>query len=348
MRIEFEKTIEEVSFHSPLADMARVTGEIERRRDPLTGRVTVLSSFLKDKAGVLFPDTDRALLTELATQTRPKCFFCPERVASVTPKYPEEWIPGGRIRRGECLLFPNLFPISAVHAVIAVGEKHHRDLDDFPPGLLADGLSCALELIERVAPKAPALTCYTLNGNYLFPGGASIVHPHFQLLGSRYPAAAVAELRTACDRFRSERGSDYFDALLETEGRAGERLIGSTGSATWIAPFAPTGLNEVIGVLPQIRSLKEMTPDRTRDLAEGLSKVLAGYHRSGCSTFNFSVFSDALDAKAPAFPVFLRVMCRQNVYPNHRTDDYFVQKLLGEEIAVSSPETLAARLREGF
>ena len=57
---------------------------------------------------------------------------------------------------------------------------------------------------------------------------------------------------------------------------------------------------------------------------------------------------DALDAKAPAFPVFLRVMCRQNVYPNHRTDDYFVQKLLGEEIAVSPPETLAARLREGF
>lgn len=128
MKIEFVKTNETVSFFSPLADMKLVTGEIERRTDPLTGRVTVLTSFLKDKASVLFPDTDKALLSELVAQTRDKCFFCPERVEVVTPRFQEAWIEGGRIRRGTCLLFPNLFPISAVHGVAAVGEKHHRNV----------------------------------------------------------------------------------------------------------------------------------------------------------------------------------------------------------------------------
>lgn len=348
MKIEFEKTTESVSFHSPMAHMKIVTGDIERRKDPLTGRVAVLSSFLADKAAVLFPDTDWDLLDEVAELSRPNCFFCPERVESATPRFQEEWIPDGRVRRGECLLFPNLFPISAVHGVVAVGKNHHRHLDDFPAELLRDGLACAIGFVETVAPKEPSLIYYTINSNYLFPGGASIVHPHFQLLGSQYPATAVAQIKTACEQFKEESGSDFFNALLETEKQCGDRIIDSAGSVKWLTPFAPAGLNEVLGVLPDVRSLLEMTPERLEALADGLSRVLAGYHRLGCSTFNFSIFSDALSADSPAFPIFLRIMCRQNVYPNHRTDDYFVQKLLGEEITISSPETLAEQLRPLF
>ena len=44
--------------------------------------------------------------------------------------------------------------------------------------------------------------------------------------------------------------------------------------------------------------------------------------------------------------MFLRIVCRQNVQPNYRTDDYFIQKLLGEEIMLTPPEQLAAELRD--
>ena len=47
----------------------------------------------------------------------------------------------------------------------------------------------------------------------------------------------------------------------------------------------------------------------------------------------------------PFFPVFVRVITRQNVYPNYRCDDYFLQKLLGEELILTPPEELAENLR---
>ena len=50
--IRFESFSENVRFHSPLKQMELVDVEIQRRRDPLSGRCAIYSSALKDKGGM--------------------------------------------------------------------------------------------------------------------------------------------------------------------------------------------------------------------------------------------------------------------------------------------------------
>jgi galactose-1-phosphate uridylyltransferase len=346
--IQFEKTTEKVEFHSPLVGMQKVTQRIERRCDPLTGRWSILAGSLQDKAATIYGPSDYSLMDQLAKKSRPGCFFCPERVEKMTPRFAEEWLAGGCIKKGECFLFPNLFPIGAVHAVIAVGHQHHRLLDDFPSLLIKDAFSAAVEFMGSVHRADNRIRYFSLNGNHHLPAGASVLHPHYQILGGRYPQTAAIELVQCCAHFRQTRQAEYFKQLIKVEQKQGERYIGACGSSHWMAAFAPKGTCEILGVLPDCPSFAHATEKDLGDLAQGLSRVLAHYHGLGFSSYNFSVFSSSLNEPNHDFPVFIRVICRQNVYENYRADDYFLQKLLGEEIVVFSPEALAAGLKQSF
>ncbi len=348
MTIELRRTHETLRFHSPLEGMALVEQQVERRQDPLLGHWAACSSGLTGKGQFFFHDTDQALMDQVAAETKERCFFCPERVEASTPRYPEDLLPGGCLRKGECFLFPNLFPIAPVHAVVALGEAHYRRLDDFPADLLADGLGAAVEFVWRYHERDPEACYFSINGNYLFPAGASLVHPHLQVLGGRHPATAVERLLIAASRWEWQHGGGYFSQLLEHEERAGDRWIGRSGPACWLTSWAPAGSNEVMGVLPGHRALGSLDDAAVRGLAEGLSKVLAHYARLGFSTFNFSIQAGACDDAGGPFPVHLRVICRQNVAKNYRTDGYFLQRMLGEELMLTLPEDLAEGLREGW
>jgi len=41
-----------------------------------------------------------------------------------------------------------------------------------------------------------------------------------------------------------------------------------------------------------------------------------------------------------------KIISRQNLYPNYRTDDYFLQKMLQSELIFNLPEDLAEQLRK--
>ena len=343
--MEFTTTEETLRFRSPLAGMALVEQRIQRRQDPLLGHWAVGSSGMVGKAQFVFNPFDREHMTALAARTERTCLFCPQRVEQVTPRYPDELIPGGCMRRGECFLFPNLFPVAPVHAVVALGGQHYRELPDFPATLLADGLALAIDFARRYRAAVPTPRFFSVSGNYLPPAGASQVHPHVQVLGGRHPATAVERLRQASLRWREEHGAPYFEQLLAHEEAAGERWVGRSGESAWLTAFAPLGAMEVLGVLPGVGHLVEVGEQAVADLARGLSAALAHYGRLGLSTFNFSLFSDACDGEPGTFPVFLRLICRQNVAPDYRADDYFVQRLLGEELMVTLPEDLAEGMR---
>ncbi|HUU01641.1 MAG TPA: hypothetical protein VM425_09390 [Myxococcota bacterium] len=345
MGISFEKFTESVEFHSPMQCMELVKHVIERRRDPLTGRIAIGSLALAGKGEFFFGPTDQALIEKIATDTRSNCLFCPEYVERSTPRYRDAWLPGGALRQGECFLFPNLFPLSAVHAVVVLGEKHYRNLDDFPADLVRDGLAVSLDFIRTLFGNAPENAYFTVNANYLFPAGASMVHPHMQIFGGRYPATAVSELLDDCRRYHDENGRDYFEQLVEEEEKLGKRYIRSSGPVHWLTPFAPTGTNEVLGVLPDRPHLLRLDDTAIEGLAMGISTVLAYYGEKGFSTFNFSLYSGRLNDEASPAPVFVRILCRQNVRKYYRADDYFIQKLLGEELILTTPEDLAAGLR---
>jgi galactose-1-phosphate uridylyltransferase len=346
--IRFETHFQESSFTNPMKNHALDTHTLEIRRDPLTGSQSTFNEGLKDKAVFFFGVTDPRLVEQLAEAGRATCFLCEDRWKLATPRYPEELLAEGRVEVGEAVLFPNLFPVSQVHAVIRVGNAHYLPLDAFEPARILEGFQACRTFTEALARVLPDAEHLTINGNYLHPAGASIAHPHFQLVGGDLPCTWMERILSLGRDWHRQGGQCYWQTLAETERSSGERYVGETGPVCWITSFSPQGTNEVLGLLPEKRNFLEMDGDDLRGLADGLSRVLKGYGSLGVSTFNFSVFSGPLTEPDDSFRCFLRIVSRQNVYENYRTDDYFLQKLLRNELILTLPEELASMLRDFF
>lgn len=345
--ITFERSVEKAAFFSPLAGMSFAEQTIEVRRDPLTGMTAVSSSELATKEEMFYGKTDWQHAEELARRSREGCFFCPEKVMETTPRYPDEVVSGGRLRRGRALVFPNLFPLAALHAVVTYPESHWLRPSEFAADLLAEGLGAAVDFARRAESVYPDLEHLELCCNHMLPAGASMVHPHFQVFGGAAVPWLVRSQWQAATAFRAAHGVRYYEALVDEESERGERLIASRAGCTWLTPFAPAGGREVIAVLPAFSRVSQLGDEQVDALAAGMAAVLAWYEREGLSAFNFTLFGGPLAADA-GHPVVLRIVARSAFKQDYRTDDYFLQKQLGGELIFATPEEIAATLRPHF
>ena len=181
-KIQFESTDSPLTILEPSKGFAEGLHTVVVRRDPLLGDTSVYNPFLKDKAKLFFGENDPDLLRQLIESSRKACFFCGESVTNSTPKYPSALVPEGRIRSGEAILFPNLFSIAKYHAITALSRAHFLALSEFTPAVVADGLSVNQEFLNAVYRDDTSVPFTIVCANYLFPAGASLVHPHLQML----------------------------------------------------------------------------------------------------------------------------------------------------------------------
>ncbi|NOZ85583.1 MAG: hypothetical protein GXP49_04850 [Deltaproteobacteria bacterium] len=354
--MNLESTIELARFHSPLKNGAIDEQSMEIRTDPLLGHKAVFNPGLEDKVEILFPRTDEKYLVERSEATKKSCFLCNGRWRTAAPRYEDSLVPGGRIQKGRAVLFPNLFPLSSIHAVVMLGDEHFRRLNQFEPSLLGDGFKVALELVKRCEKVMPGIKYFTINANYMPPAGASVMHPHLQLLGSTLPGTHHQKLLSRSRAWFEREKACYFRELVEQEEQ-GPRMIARQGSGCWLAAYAPLGGHEIQCIWPEKASFLDFEDRDVDDLACGLSAMLSTYHDLGLSTFNFSMFgartnSEGRDkggnSESDYFKCMLRLVNRQNMVPDHRTDDYFFQKLLENEIILRKPGELAGLAREHF
>jgi galactose-1-phosphate uridylyltransferase len=346
--IQFERTVEKAGFFSPLAGMEFASQTIEVRRDPLTGVTAVSSSELETKEEMFFGTTDWAHAEELARRSREGCFFCPEKVLDTTPRYHDDIVEGGRLQRGSALVFPNLFPLAALHAVVTFPEHHFLRTSEFTPELLEEGLGAAVDFAGRAERVDPGLEHLEICCNHMPPAGASLAHPHFQIFGGPAVPWLVQMFWERSAAFKAEHGISYWQTLVTEEQARGDRFIEARAGCRWLVPFAPTGGREVIAVVPSVDRVSKLGDEQVAALAQGLSRVLAWYEREGLSAFNFSMYGGPLRDGDDAHPVVLRVIARSAFKPDYRTDDYFLQKQLGGEIMFDTPEQIAAALRDEF
>ncbi len=343
--IRFERSEERAVFHSPLAGMELAEQVIEVRRDPLTGMTAVASAELRTKEETFYGKTDWAYADALAAATREGCFFCPEKVLQSTPRYPDNVLPGGRLERGRALVFPNLFPLAGLHAVVTFPEKHFLRPSQFTPDLLEEGVGAAVEFMGRAELAYPDLEHLELCCNNMLPAGASLVHPHFQVFGGPAVPWLLRYVWERAEAFVAEHGTSYWRALVDEERELGERFVFEDAGVAWLASFAPTGGREFVGVVPGVRRASGLDEAQVAALAAGLSKVLALYEDEGLSAFNFTLGGGPLAGSVDVHAVTLRVIARSAFKPDYRTDDYFLQKQLGGELIFIPPEELAATLR---
>jgi galactose-1-phosphate uridylyltransferase len=183
--------------------------------------------------------------------------------------------------------------------------------------------------------------------NYLLPAGASLVHPHLQLLATHVPYSYHDRLMSSAAEYTLRNGTSYFDDLVSREIALNERFIAKDGEWHWLAPFSPLGANEIMAVHDSVSDLGQLMERDLRDLCDGVARVLAFFESLGRLSFNFTLYS-ARGAETVGGRLVMKLVTRQNLYPNYRNDDYFLQKMLQTELILTPPEELAQKAKAFF
>jgi galactose-1-phosphate uridylyltransferase len=338
--IDFEERDMEASVPDLAAGGAWTRTQLRWRRDPLTGASARLLT------GVKLQPRTRPDLADLAAPPA----FCPfdaDRLETATSPFPPEITTEGRIRCGQAVVVPNVMAY-ATHSAVGVydTERHFLDLDELTPTLIADALVAMVRHAQAVRRFDPGAAWSSINANYLPPSGASLVHPHLQ---SAHDAAGLTHQRILAERSRewAEVNQPYWVTLVDQEAN-GPRWVGHTGRVAWLTPFAPTGFNEVWGVVAGVADLIDLTEDDCRALGEGLSRVFTMYHHWNLASFNFGIMGGGPRSAQNAFHVVLKVVSRSNPEPIYRSDATYFERLYGEALVDVSPEEVAEGLRAAF
>lgn len=283
-------------------------------------------------------------LEDLSELSIKNCSFCPGNIETATPKFPPDISKNGRIKRGEATVFPNLFPFAKYHAMAVLTEKHCISLDKFTKVQIGDAITASIDYFGRI--DALGAKYFSLNWNHLPPSGASIIHPHIQLVGDEMPTHATNRYIEASKRYYEEYNENYWLRLIKDEERLGERFIGRTGKAAWISSFAPLGNNEVSMIFEGISSIMELTRKDISDISEGIGRILRGYSSMYKESFNFSIYSGLKGMKD--FCLNAKIITRSNPQKYYTSDAGFMEALQRERIVETLPESLALGLRKFF
>ncbi|MBN2100176.1 MAG: hypothetical protein JW753_11335, partial [Dehalococcoidia bacterium] len=227
---------------------------VEFREDPLTGRRCRLNS---RRAGRI----KRAPAADPPAEVvgnREGCPFCPENIDKTVTKFDPAFYPGGRIRKGECCLFPNMFPLASHHVAATLCNAHFLDLHEFSAGMVTDCMMAAREFLSLVRERDPGCRYPMFHWNHLSPSAASVVHPHVQVLADFRPTSYQKTLLEAGREYHDRTGQGFWKDLLDEERRRGERYIGENESVAALASFAPQGNREVLIIFKEAGSLFDL------------------------------------------------------------------------------------------
>jgi UDPglucose--hexose-1-phosphate uridylyltransferase len=322
--------------------LAETAATVEIRFDPLTGRTCRLVPYSLPR--IIRPD-----LAALEKRSRElTCPFCPPLVERITPRFPPDLIPGGTIRVGKAIAFPNLDPYDVYGVVVAISDEHFIPLDKFDPETVLNALTAAHTYIKRVREVDEKAVYSFIAWNSMPPAGGSLVHPHLQCNAGYYPTTYQKQILEASERYYKEKGTNYWSDLAEQERRTGERWVGKTGGVEWLTGFAPRGrLSDVIALFPGKASITELTGNDLGDFTAGLLKVFNYFNGLNLISFNMSTYSGFDNGQ---FWTHARITPRGLLLysPIETSDQFYYQILQDENICILPPEVAAAGLRKRF
>ncbi|MEM3028005.1 MAG: hypothetical protein QW220_04675 [Candidatus Bathyarchaeia archaeon] len=343
--IEFRRMLRFAELLNPSKGFELERQVIEHRFDPLTGEATIVTSGRFDYARRLF-QADQDALKKTIEATRPGCPFCPEKVATVTPRFPEGFLEEGRPRMREAIAFPGLFAHMDFNTIIVLSEAHFLELQELAPRRVLDAFILGSRILRRLFETRSEMRFGAFVGNYLPPSGSSIVHPHLHLLASDRPFELVRKLMDASKGFFEKNRENFWKKLIEVEKSKGERYLWEIKGTEWIVPFAPSKTFEVWGISKDRASLLALEERELEGFAEGLGRVLGFYASEGISCFNFALYSGPSDEdSSDYFRVGLRIVARFGYRQPFTNDVWGLQALLQEGEAYEAPEAIAERLR---
>jgi len=340
--MKFEAIARETVLLDPNNDMALKNIPNQIRKDPLTGKTSRICHFRNLKWEK--PDIDR-----LIAGTESWCPFCPEKVLKVTPCFPAEIAPEGRMTQGDKVLFPNIAPYDRLSAVATLGNRHYIPMTDFEPQRIADGFRLAIKYFRHLHDKKhPESVYHLISWNYMPASGSSIIHPHLQVFATSFAPNSLREKLQAAKTYMEVNKTNYWDDLVQAEKTNRDRYLGEIGRTTWLSVFAPVGsVGDVSATVDGVRSTLELDEDDLLDLATGMTKLMAAYDRMGIYNFNMSFFAGSQKDEHARFHMIFSPRVYFN--PSIGTPDVAsLGRLFGESVCMGFPEEINKMLKTEF
>jgi galactose-1-phosphate uridylyltransferase len=340
--MKFEIIERETVILNPRKNMKRKTIPSEIRKDPLTGRTSRISHFMSLKWEK--PDFD-----QLLAGTEKTCPFCPDKIMQVTPCFPEDIVPEGRIVLDDKVLFPNIAPYDSLSAVATLGDQHYIPMTDFETERLADGFRLAFKFFKQVSKiNHPESVYHLVSQNYMPASGSTLVHPHYQVFATAYAPNQLREELQAAESYMKKYGTNYWDDLVKAEKAAEDRFLGRIGRSNWLTVFAPLGVaGDVVAVVDDTHATLDLLDDDLTDLASGLNNLMAAYDKMGIYNFNISFFPGAAGDDFTRFHLvfsprtfFNQALCTPDVAA--------LRNLNNEGICMAFPEDINKMLKSAF
>jgi UDPglucose--hexose-1-phosphate uridylyltransferase len=333
--IKFQAYKQTCRFYDPTQDFEATERTIEIRKDPLTQRTShILGSGLK----VEKPDIDE-IVGRARSGFNP---FAVETRDQATPRFLEEDVPEGRLSIGEAMVIPNLFPRDRFSAVTILSDADYIPLTGFTQELLGNAFAADLTYLKRMRDNDRELKHFSANWNYMHLAGASLIHPHHQLIASPIPTNYLREVETNLHKYEG----NYFEDLIATEEERNERWIGRLGSVAWIMGYAPLGPLDIVGVFEGKRSLFDLAQEDLEALSQGLLKIFTFLDSENFVSFNFALYglecTQNFSVHCRLSPRFLLSTSLINSEMN-----YF-EVLHDDPLIYFSPEVYAHRVRSKF
>ncbi len=318
----------------------RIPSEI--RRDPLTGKTSRICHFRPLKWNK--PDLD-----QLIAETEKTCPFCPDRVLKVTPCFPEDIVPEGRLVLDDKVLFPNIAPYDILSAVATLGNRHYIPMTDFEVDRLADGFRLAIKFFQHLDNmNHPESVYHLVSWNYMPASGSSIIHPHYQVFATAYAPNQLRMELQAAETYMKKKGTNYWDDLVEAEKTGKDRFLGRIGRTNWMTVFAPLGVaGDVLAVVDDTNSTLELRDEDLTDLADGLNRLMAAYDKTGIYNFNVGFYPGAAGDDFARFHLVFSPRTYFNAALG--TPDVAALRNLGNEsVCMAFPEDINEMLKPHF
>jgi UDPglucose--hexose-1-phosphate uridylyltransferase len=268
------------------------------RQDPLTGRWVIMAQGRQER-----PNEFRLMQRELAPGAH--CPFCPGQESHTTPEIlamgrePDAPAngPGWNLR-----VFPNKFPAFdrdtggngesvdgllttrpgvGSHEVIVYSPDHADSLATLSGKGLLELLKVLRGRVEVISGR-PDHRYVSTFCNHGPEAGATLAHPHMQIIGTPELPSLVVDKALRFSEHRQTTGGCLLCDLLKTEQSSGDRVIRSNDEWTALSPWASRFPWEIL-LVPSAHaaSLTEAGDDNLAALAEVLSfsmRSLAGIH----------------------------------------------------------------------
>jgi len=340
--MKFEIIQKETVILDPKNNMARRAIPSEIRKDPLTGRNSRICHFMALK-------WDKPDFEKLIAGTEAWCPFCPDKVMEVTPSFPEEILPEGRIISDDMVLFPNIAPYDSLGAVATMGSRHFIPMGELTSERITKAFRIAMEFFRKVHSTGhPESVYHIVNWNYMPASGSSLIHPHLQVFATSVAPNLMREELEAAKSYLKTNGTNFWDDLVRAEETRGERYLGRIGRTTWLTAYAPIGVaGDVLAVVDGIQSTLELTDNDLADLSLGLTKVMAAYDEMGIYNFNMNFFTGAEGDEH----VRVHLLFSPRTFFNQAlgsSDVGALRNLFNEAICMAFPEEINGMLKPEF